>query len=327
MTAPYEAEVRVRVPRIEELRAKLQALGAQPTVTYAFTDHYYQPRGYRWPPQRQSLRVREFPSGHAEVLYTRIALVDEGGLSFKRSLLPQGKAVLARGTPSECRALLDDLGFLPWLRVRKLSGELIEIPGTGTIACEEIEGHGWWLEAEVEGASPSEASQRLKARLLALGIDPRDVSPLPVAALVAPPAERRVYFCGAIRGGRRLQARYARFVGALEAAGWAVLTAHVASPDVQAVDQKATSPEILRRDMEWLGEADVVVAEATVPSLGVGIEIATALARGVPVVALVQDGTALSALVEGDQRIHLIRYQTEGGAVASLLAALETLTS
>lgn len=325
MTAPYEAEVRVRVADIEGLRAHLAGLGARPVQAYAFTDHYFQPAASRWPPQQQTLRVREFPSGDAQVLFTRVALVREGGVTFKRSALAQGKAVLARGSFAECCALLDHLGFVPWLRVRKLSGEVLMVPGLGQIACEEIEGHGWWLELEVEGADPSVAAAALRLRFEALGIDPREGSPLPVASLVGPERPgRRLYFCGAIRGGRRLQARYARFIVELESAGWVVLTPHVGSPDVLALEPGGalTSVEIHRRDMAWLAAADVVVAEVTVPSLGVGIEIATAAALGTPVLALVEEGVPLSALIEGDERITVIRYHAESDAVRSLLRHL-----
>jgi hypothetical protein len=237
--------------------------------------------------------------------------------------------VLFRGAPHACQTLLDDLGFVPWLTVRKLSGELIEVPGVGTIACEEIEGHGWWVELEVEGADPAAAGSGLRARLAALGIDPAEASPLPMAALVAPVRARRVYFCGAIRGGRRLQPRYARFIAAMQAAGWTVLTAHVGAPDVLVQEARvaATPAEIFRRDMAWLAEADVVVAEVTVPSLGVGIELAVALGRGLPVIGLVERGTSLSALVDGDDRIHLIQYDDETGAAEALGRALAALAS
>lgn len=321
MTASYEAEVRVRVPRIAEMRARLDRLGARPISTYAFTDHYYQPAASPWSPEQRTLRIREFDPQEAEVLFSRIALVSEGN-TFKR--------VLHHGPASECRALLDDLGFVQWLRVRKRQGEILEIPGVGTIACEEIEGHGWWLEVEVAGADPAAAAAALRARLAALGVDPADASPLPVAALLAPSRSgRRVYFCGAIRGGRRLQARYARVIAELQSAGWTVLTAHVGAADV--LEREATSggsgAEILRRDMAWLAEADLVVADVTVPSLGVGIELATALARGLPVIALVEAGTSLSAMVEGDNRIHVIRYDTEDGAVRALIEATAALAT
>jgi hypothetical protein len=263
------------------------------------------------------------------VLYSRITLVTEGGVSFKRSALAAGKARLAQGSTGECRALLDALGFVPWLTVRKIAGTIVEIPGAGTIACEEIEGQGWWLEVEVEGADPAEASLALRTRLAALGIEPADASPLPMAALMAPPPGRRAYFCGAVRGGRRLQPRYARLIAEMQAAGWTVLTAHVGAPDVLTQEARnAVSPsEIYRRDMAWLAEADVVVAEVTVPSLGVGIELATALDRGIPVIALVEEGTSLSALVAGDDRMTLIWYHTDTDAVAALHRALTALTS
>jgi len=324
MTAPYEAELRVRIPRIEDLRARLDARGARRVTTYAFTDHYFHPATHRWPPTEKTLRIREHASGEAEVLFSRIALVDEGGIRFKRSGLVQGKLMLHRGTVDECRALLEALGFVPWLRVRKLQGEILEIPDVGLIACEEIEGSGWWVEVEVAGVNLAEAAAALRARLDAVGIDPRDASPLPAAALMAAGGDgRRVYFCGAIRGGRRLQPRYARFIAALRGAGWTVLTPHVGDPDVLAREPAGPtgSAEILDRDMVLLAACDLVVAEVTVPSLGVGIEVAGALARGLPVIALAEAGAALSALVEGDGRIRLIRYESESQAVAALLEA------
>jgi adenylate cyclase class IV len=329
MTAPYEAEVRIPLPHIDEFRARLAGLGAHVAESYAFTDYYYRPRGQRRSPADRTLRIREHASGRAEVLFSRIALTTEGGVTFKRSSLAQGKACLAQGTPDECRSLLDHLDFEPWLTVRKLRGEIIDIAGVGTVACEEIEGRGWWLELEVEGADPAEASSQLTRRLAALGIDPTEASPLPMAALMAPPPGRRVYFCGAIRGGRRLQPRYARLIAAMEADGWTVLTAHVGAPDVLAQEARgAVSPaEIYRRDMAWLAEADIVVADVTIPSLGVGIELATALDRGVPVIALVEEGTSLSALVGGDDRMSLVWYRTDAEAVTALRRALAVRTS
>ncbi len=330
MTVPYEAEVRVRVLRIDGMRARLAALGARRVEAYAFTDEYYRPVLDPWPPEQRTLRIRQHAPEQAEVLFTRITLESEGGVSFKRSHLAQGKAVLHRGPAADCRSLVEALGFVPWLRVRKLRGEIIELPGVGTIALEEIDGHGWWLEVEVGGDDPSQAAAALRIRLDALGVDPATASPLPIAALIArEQRSRRVYFCGAIRGGRRLQPRYARLIAALHAAGWTVLTPHVGDPGVMALEGSSgwSSAEIVRRDMAALAEADLVVAEVTVPSLGVGMELAIALARGLPVVALVEAGTALSALVEGDDRIQLICYDSEDQAVRSLLQATAALTA
>jgi adenylate cyclase class IV len=343
VTAPYEAEVRVPVARIDALRSRLAELGAHIREVYAFTDDYYRLESG---PSRvedhggdtASLRVREYDAERAEVLFARVSLVSEAGLTFKRSALANGKLTLMRGGADECRALVDSLGFVPWLRVRKRRGEIIEIPSVGTVALEDIEHHGWWLEIEVEGADPAQASAALLARLDALRIDRAQASGLPLAALLsaggaaspAPQPQRRAglggraYFCGAIRGGRQLQTRYARFIDALERAGWNVLTAHVGAADVFHREERVTTgpADIWRRDMAWLADASVVVADVTVPSLGVGIEIATALQLGVPVIALVEAGTSLSALVRGDERIRLIEYGDEDAAVHAMLSAV-----
>jgi len=44
--------------------------------------------------------------------------------------------------------------------------------------------------------------------------------------------------------------------------------------------------QILERDMDWLAKSQVVVAEVTQPSLGVGFEIARAITLNKPVLCL-----------------------------------------
>lgn len=78
MTASYEAEVRVRVPRIAEMRARLDRLHARPISAYAFTDHYYRPAASPWPPEQRTLRIREFDPQEAEVLEATAALATGG---------------------------------------------------------------------------------------------------------------------------------------------------------------------------------------------------------------------------------------------------------
>lgn len=78
MTASYEAEVRVRVPRITEMRARLDRLHARPISAYAFTDHYYRPAASPWPPEQRTLRIREFDPQEAEVLEATAALATGG---------------------------------------------------------------------------------------------------------------------------------------------------------------------------------------------------------------------------------------------------------
>ena len=52
------------------------------------------------------------------------------------------------------------------------------------------------------------------------------------------------------------------------------------------VEENLTDNEILERDMQWLSQAHVVVAEVTQPSLGVGFEIARAITLNKPILCL-----------------------------------------
>uniref|UniRef100_A0A673ST63 2'-deoxynucleoside 5'-phosphate N-hydrolase 1 n=1 Tax=Suricata suricatta TaxID=37032 RepID=A0A673ST63_SURSU len=90
---------------------------------------------------------------------------------------------------------------------------------------------------------------------------------------------RALYFCGSIRGGREDSALYGRIVSRLRRFG-TVLTEHVAAADLDARGEEASGGDRLihERDLAWLQQADVVVAEVTQPSLGVGYELGRAVA-------------------------------------------------
>ncbi|KPP77616.1 2'-deoxynucleoside 5'-phosphate N-hydrolase 1-like [Scleropages formosus] len=90
----------------------------------------------------------------------------------------------------------------------------------------------------------------------------------------------RIYFCGSIRGGRQDVALYQRIVRKLQELGQ-VLTEHVSRSDISEKGEDAAALEdkaIHDRDVQWLHAADVVVAEVTQPSLGVGYELGRAVA-------------------------------------------------
>lgn len=130
-----------------------------------------------------------------------------------------------------------------------------------------------------------------------------------------------VYFCGSIRGGRGLQPVYAALVNHLERSGHAVPTAHVAAPDVLSDERRYSLDEIYRRDVLWLEACDAVVAEVTVPSLGVGYEIAYALHQASkPVLCLCQAGTPLSVMIEGNgsPNLRVVFYHDVAQALAAM---------
>src|SRR4030067_3205908 len=116
MPAAFECEVRFRVADIEALHRRRRARGAAVREPSAFTDHYYQPRGMRWDPRAQALRIREMsPEADSEILLSHVEMTSAEGLSFKRSRFAEGKVRLYAGPLDDCRRIDESLRFLPWL--------------------------------------------------------------------------------------------------------------------------------------------------------------------------------------------------------------------
>lgn len=121
----------------------------------------------------------------------------------------------------------------------------------------------------------------------------------------------RFYFCGSIRGGRQLAQRYQQLIEWLQPYGQ-VLTEHVGNNDhIRAQDRSLTDREIHDRDLAWMEASDLVIAEVSAPSLGVGYEIARALQLGKPVWCLFHSDTdtELSAMIAGCHELVVIRYR------------------
>ncbi|MFH0759322.1 MAG: nucleoside 2-deoxyribosyltransferase [Bacteroidota bacterium] len=122
----------------------------------------------------------------------------------------------------------------------------------------------------------------------------------------------RIYFCGSIRGGRQLEAVYRTLIQMLQDYG-EVLTEHVGEPGKEsALDRHLTDRQIHDRDLKWIMKSDVVVAEVTIPSLGVGYEIGRAIELEKPVLCLFDSsyGNKLSAMIAGSERVSLKEYST-----------------
>ena len=122
----------------------------------------------------------------------------------------------------------------------------------------------------------------------------------------------KIYFAGSIRAGRDDQELYHRIIQGLQRHGQ-VLTEHVGDLSLtQWGDDGPSDQDIYARDMAWLADADLMVAEVSTPSLGVGYELGKAEALGKPILCLYreQDGRRLSAMVSGNPNMAVVRYQT-----------------
>jgi hypothetical protein len=135
-----------------------------------------------------------------------------------------------------------------------------------------------------------------------------------------------IYFAGAISGGRADVGHYRAIITALEADGHRLLAGAVAAEHVGADGEALTSCDIFERDLRWLAEADLLVAEVSMPSTGVGYEIATMRYRhGKPVIALYRPAYTrrCTAMVSGDRGVELIEYDSLADLLPRLRDALQ----
>ncbi len=134
-----------------------------------------------------------------------------------------------------------------------------------------------------------------------------------------------IYFSGSISGGRHDLETYRVLVDALSADGHRVLAGAVTSDHIGDHGETLTPHEICERDLAWIDESDVLVAEVSMPSLGVGYEIAYARwTRNIPVICLYRAAYTkhCSAMIGGDPAIELITYESLDRALPRLLESL-----
>jgi len=122
----------------------------------------------------------------------------------------------------------------------------------------------------------------------------------------------KIYFAGSIRGGRDDAPLYHEIIALLIEYG-EVLTEHVGDVGLTAAGEDGLpDATIYERDVGWLAEADAVIAEVTVASLGVGYEVARAEALGKPVLCLYRRGAGrrLSAMLAGNPTLRCETYES-----------------
>lgn len=129
----------------------------------------------------------------------------------------------------------------------------------------------------------------------------------------------KIYFGGSIKGGRSKVEDYKKIVDYLKTIG-TVLDEHVADPNLQSSGESITSTEIYNRDVSWINECDILIAEVTVPSLGVGYEIGYAESLNKRIICLYQNDESVSAMIKGNNSITHISYDD----VDELLTKLST---
>ncbi len=136
-----------------------------------------------------------------------------------------------------------------------------------------------------------------------------------------------VYFACSITGGRQDEQIYQSLVTTLQQDGHHVPTALLASPDVMPLEGVVSPQDVYTRDVRWISECDLLLAEVSTPSHGVGYEIGYALALGKRVLCLYRKGRKVSKMILGNPHPQLTvhAYETPEQAVKLLLTYLENI--
>jgi hypothetical protein len=127
----------------------------------------------------------------------------------------------------------------------------------------------------------------------------------------------KIYLACTVRGDRGGVAAGRAICDRLQHLGHDVLTTHLLADHVDAAESALTEWDVYRRDLEWLTSCDVLVAEASGSSYGVGFEVGYVLGRA--------DRHAQSAVSESHgaegtgQKVVLLYDAARRGAVSRLI--------
>jgi nucleoside 2-deoxyribosyltransferase len=113
------------------------------------------------------------------------------------------------------------------------------------------------------------------------------------------------YISGALLNAENLDASralYERLAGACRDAGWEAYVPHQHADPVRDADM--SNLEVATRDLRQVRDADVLIAYVGEPSLGVGAEVAIALAAGKRVLLLAESDRRVSRFLTGLAEMH-----------------------
>ena len=116
----------------------------------------------------------------------------------------------------------------------------------------------------------------------------------------------RIYLACTVRGDRGAVTAARHINATLVALGHEVLTSHLLRDDVDQLESHVTAAQVYARDLEWLESADVLVAETSGSSFGVGFEV----------------GYVLGRAAQTGQRAYVLYDAARQGAISRLISGL-----
>ena len=120
-------------------------------------------------------------------------------------------------------------------------------------------------------------------------------------------------------------------VAALEAAGHTILTKHLLDDNVEGAESTLTERAVYERDIDWLEACDVLIADASGSSFGVGFEVGYVLGRSdrtdqqVVLLYRADRRDQISRLIVGNAhpRCQVAPYESGAELAASVLSMIE----
>ena len=106
-----------------------------------------------------------------------------------------------------------------------------------------------------------------------------------------------------------------------------MLTEHIGDPELTSSGDDGPDDRYIHdRDMQWLKSSDVMIAEVTTVSLGVGYEIGRAVESGKKVLCLYRKipGKKLSAMIAGCPSLITVCYEHLDELKLAILNYLKT---
>lgn len=121
---------------------------------------------------------------------------------------------------------------------------------------------------------------------------------------------KKIYFAGSIRGGRDDAELYKDLIAHINETD-VVLTEHIGNLSISVLENEHRDKQIYNQDTGWLRECDLVIAECTSPSLGVGYELAYAEKYNKECHILYRSSKCqLSAMLTGNDYYKIHSYET-----------------
>ncbi len=121
----------------------------------------------------------------------------------------------------------------------------------------------------------------------------------------------KIYFAGSIRGGRDDKEKYKQIIHWLKEYG-TVLTEHIGLDSLSEKGQTQFSEQkIYIQDTDWVRESDIIIADVTQASLGVGYELGFGESINKRIICLFDTSSdkSLSAMVRGNDYFEIYDYQ------------------